>query len=287
MAQYKILLDERLYRTTKEQRAYLGKCLEVFKKYFHAKIAIFEPYYDKKSYAFSASDSSLKLQILRTNKFEKFNYDEVTPCSCPELNAIGFTNAFIGKIFHILSSNKENIVIIPFIQSGNHRELKKKQYTDRVFFIGNIDQEINSNISMWIKQDEVLKLSCPSEDCLFPAAELCNGFDKWRSEILHSFSSNKIALFSNISLEVALRNKYEYSSKLTAINKAKAKKDKKGNPPKRQVFIGNEGEAYLSSDFENGGFEVYNKKPIHMGQYRFNGIKEKEADNAGHPLYLK
>lgn len=82
-------------------------------------------------------------------------------------------------------------------------------------------------------------------------------------------------------------NNYTYDSCLTALNKKKAKHDKNGNNPKRQIFKSKQLDVYLSTDFIHGGFEVYNKKPTHQGQFKFNGEFEKDSDNNTHPLYLK
>lgn len=284
--QYKILLDEK-FGYSSNQTAYLKGIIRIFKEYFRAKIVIFEPFYSSQNCNMSKMDSLITRQILTTRKYEKYNYNNVIPTSSSELTALGFSPIFIGKINYILEQSNDNVIIVPYIQDLKHRDLKCKHVNNKVFFIGNFDQEIDSNIKKWIQQGDLIKIQNPSFSKKFPAEDFCAGYDDWRSEILQPNSSDdKISTFYKIGLEVAERNKYLYDSQLTALNKTKAKK-KNGQSPKRQIFKSPELDVYLSTDFENGGFEVYNCKPTHQGQYKFNGDFEKEADDNSHPLYLK
>lgn len=52
---------------------------------------------------------------------------------------------------------------------------------------------------------------------------------------------------------------------------------------KRRVFgiIKNGSKQYLSIDFEKGMFEVLNDRGVHLGEYRFCGTKNKDADKDG------
>lgn len=292
MKKYKILIDEKFYQNTKLQVDYLMKFLKMVSDYFDAKIITFEPFTRPiKSFNKSSNYNKINKAILLTHKIEKRDLDLVIHTNSDlTLKNMGFTDEFIDKIFYILNSDTDNVVIIPLIYSKNHRELQSKHINDKIFFIGNFDEEVNSNISMWIENNEVINLNQPSIDNKFPAASICNGFDVWRSEILSGILSNeddKISSFGKIGLEVAKRNNYVYDEKLTYINKKLAKKDKNGNSPKRQIFTSKNRNVYLSTDFLHGGFEVYNNKPDHQGQYKFNGVFEKEPDDKSHPLYLK
>lgn len=292
MKKYKILIDEKFYQNTKLQTDYLEDLLKVVAGYFDAKIIVFEPF-TRPIKSFNKSSNYIKINkaILSTHKIEKWDLDSVIHINGDlSIKNLGFTDEFIDKISYILNKDINNIVIVPLVYSKNHREIQQKYVNDRIFFIGNFDEEVNSNISMWIENNELINLTQPSIDNKFPAAFICNGFDSWRSEILSGLSSNeddKIAIFDKIGLEVAKRNNYTYDTKLTGINKKHAKKDKNGNSPKRQIFSLISKEVYLSTDFLHGGFEVYDNKPNHQGQYRFNGIFEKEPDDKSHPLYLK
>lgn len=285
---YRILLDDKFYDN--KPNKYLYQLLDVLKKYFDADIVIFEPFTKPvKTYNHSYNGQMINFEILRTHKIQKFNLSDVIPGRDIFFNSLGFSEIFIGKLNYILNKYPSDFIIIPYVYAQEHRFLRYKNYQDKVFFIGNIDEEIESNIANWIKKDELIHIDTPSFENKFPAFEFCNGFDEWRNGILKSVSSNdddKISTFQKIALEVATRNKYIYDSYLTALNKNKAKRDKNGNSPKRQIFKTKKLDVYLSTDFMHGGFEVYNKKPTHQGQYKFNGEFEKAPDDNSHQLYL-
>lgn len=288
---YRILLDDKFYKNQPNENKYLYQLLDIIKKYFDADIVIFEPFTESiKTYTSSYNGQKINQEILKTHKMRKFNLSDVVPVKDTFLNDLGFNEVFVGKINYILNKYPSDSVIIPYVYSHEHRSLKYKNYQDKMFFIGNIDEEIDSNIANWIKKDELIHIDVPSFKNKFPAFEFCNGFNEWRNEIIRSTSlsdNDKISTFQKIALEVATRNNYTYDSCLTALNKKKAKHDKNGNSPKRQIFKSKQLDVYLSTDFIHGGFEVYNKKPTHQGQFKFNGEFEKDSDNNTHPLYLK
>ena len=288
---YKILLDDNFYHNSMEQSKYLDRLLKSIKQYFDADIVFFEPFYteNKKMISLNAKSKFINRQILSTEKVIKYNLNDVNMHSNSVLEKNrGFDNMFIGKIEYIISKHPTSIIIIPLIYSKMNRELQFKEYDKRIYFIGNFDEEVDSNIAAWIKNNRLIHIDNSNINCKFPAKEICNGYNEWRSEILKpSYYGDKIADFTKIGLEVASRNNYVYDSQLTALNKKKSKHDKKGRPPKRQVFKNQKCDIYLSTDFENGGFEVYDKHANHLGQYKFNGDFEKEPDTNSHPLYLK
>lgn len=286
---YKILLDDNFYRNTLEQNRYLDKLLQAIKNYFDAKIVIFEPFYKKNtSYHLTYLSQNINRKILETEKVEKYDLNNVVGVSDVFLENMSFTQLFIGKINYIMNNYPNDILIIPLVYNIKNRELAVKSLEGYIFFIGNYDEEVNSNIADWIFNNELIHIQEPNFDNKFPAKDLCNGYNEWRSEILQSsYSGQKISDFTQIGFEVAIRNHYIYDVKLTALNKRRAKKDKKECSPKRQVFINQARDIYLSTDFLHGGFEVYDKNAVHQGQYKFNGNFEKAPDNNSHPLFLK
>ncbi len=287
---YKILLDDNFYRNTIAQNRYLDKLIQAIKDYFDAKIIIFEPFYKKNvSYSLSFMSQAINRKILETEKVEKCDLNNVVNTSNVFLENMSFTQSFIGKVKYIMDVYPNDILIIPLVYSIKNRELATRNLDDCIFFIGNYDEEVKSNIADWIAtNNELIHIPNSSYNNKFPAQKLCNGYNEWRSEILQpSYSGDKISDFAKIGFEVAIRNNYFYDSQLTALNKKRAKKDKKGHSPKRQVFVNQAKDIYLSTDFENGGFEVYNRNAVHQGQYKFNGDFEKDPDNNSHPLFLK
>lgn len=286
---YRILLDDNFYRNTISQNEYFDKLIQAIKVYFDATIIFFEPFYKKNiSYNLSYMSQKINQKLLATEKVEKCDLNNVVNVSDTFLENMSFTQLFIGKIKYIMSIYPNDIIIIPLIYSNKNRELAIKNVGDCIFFIGNYDEEVESNISTWITNNELIHIPESSFENKFPAENLCNGYNKWRSEILQSsYSGDRISEFTKIGFEVAIRNHYIYDSQLTALNKKRAKKDKNGNSPKRQVFKNQAKDTYLSTDFLHGGFEVYDKNARHQGQFKFNGDFEKEPDDESHPLYLK
>ncbi len=233
---YRILLDERFYLNTIEQFKYFDKLLNIIKDYFDAKIVLFEPFSSTtKSYNIYFRGNQINLKILRTHKIEKMDLNKVNEQDDETLSNLGFNKIFIGKIQYILQKYPDDILIIPYIYKPEHRELRTKYINRRIYFIGNIDEEVESNISNWISCNQLLSFDVPSIDNKFPANSICDGFDLWRSEILKSYiSGEKESLFTKIGMEVAKRNHYIYDGKLTAINKRKQKKIKMETFPKTQ-----------------------------------------------------
>lgn len=286
---YKILLDDNFYKNTLEQNEYLKRLIQTIEDYFDAQIVLFEPFcQSKRTYNLASMEQIVNKRIHKTKKAEKYDLNDVVITSDSSLENMEFTSLFIGKINCIMNKNPKDIIIIPLIYSHKNRELSIKSKDNYLFFIGNYDEEVESNIANWINNNTLIHISEPNFTNKFPAKDLCNGFNGWRSEILKpSYGRDKISDFTKIGFEVALRNHYIYDPHLSALNKKKAKKDKNGNHPKRQVFKNKKKDVYLSIDFENGGFEVYDKNARHQGQYKFNGDFEKSSDENSHPLYLE
>lgn len=287
---YKILFDDILYKNIVEQNAYFNKLIDAFSLYFDATIVCFIPFGEKqRSNTLTMGLQNINKKIHKTQKQVKYNSNDVTDVSDNELEKLGFSKSFIGKIYYIRKNCPNDVIIVPFAYNKSNRNLRTKNTRTFLFYIGNYDEEVESNISKWISDNNpILHISNPNFDNKFPAKDLCNGYDKWRSEILQpNYNGDKISAFTQIGFEVAIRNHYIYDAHLSALNKQKARPDKKGNRPKRHVFKNEKKDVYLSIDFENGGFEVYNKNAVHQGQYRFNGNFEKDPDDNSHPLYLK
>lgn len=286
---YKILLDDNFYRNTIVQNEYFNRLIQAIKDYFDATIIFFEPFYKKNiSYNLSSMSQKINQKILATRKVEKCDLNNVVNVSDNFLEGLSFTQLFIGKIKYIINAYPDDVIIIPLIYNIKNRELTNKFIDDCIFFIGNYDEEVKSNIANWISNNNLIHIPESNFENKFPAKKLCDGYDKWRSEILQSsYSGDRISDFTKIGFEVAIRNHYIYDPQLTALNKKKAKKDKNGNSPKRQVFRNKANDTYLSTDFLHGGFEIYDKNAHHQGQFKFNGDFEKSPDEDSHPLYLK
>lgn len=283
-----ILLDDEFYRNSSEANQYLDRLLDAIGKFFEAEIVFFEPFYSQpKSFHLDFYSQLINKKILKTHKSKKYDLNKLKEVKEDIFDdKLPFSQLLIDKINYILLENPEDKIIVPLVYNIQNRKVAEKKYEDKLFIIGNFDEEVESNIADWIEANEVIHMSMPTIDNIFPAHELCGGFDKWRSNILQpNYDGDKISDISAIGKEVAKRNNYKYNVYLTKNNKLNASKDKNRYSPKRQVFVNDEKSVYLSTDFENGGFEVYDKNKVHQGQYKFNGNFEKKADGKGHKLY--
>ncbi|WP_188400208.1 hypothetical protein [Sporomusa sp. GT1] len=116
----------------------------------------------------------------------------------------------------------------------------------------------------------------PSTDALFPNSSIC--FELETEYFRRKQNEDKISLIECIGREVAIRNNY-------VENREMAQKNKQRFNSKRVVFKSRGKEPiYLSIDFESGGFEVFDHKLEHLGQFSFGGEKIKEADSINHQL---
>ncbi len=132
---------------------------------------------------------------------------------------------------------------------------------------------INTDFTGWVPaKDFFPKLESPKRE-----------EEKWKKFIAKRDSlsnRDRMAFIEFEGTKVAERNGYQLDSFTTKINRSK--------DSKRKVFSFGlqKGKIYLSIDFETGGFEVCNYKGEHLGEYRFSGIKEKEADSS-HDIEIK
>jgi len=119
----------------------------------------------------------------------------------------------------------------------------------------------------------------PSLDHFLPVVNLSNqlvedDWDKFIEELRHLSSQEKIVKIEEMAKNVAEINGYTYDQKRSAYNQTKNKL--------RSIYAAGKGrhKIYLSTDFENGGFEVCDHKGQHLGEYNFRGEQTKKADES-------
>ena len=157
---YKILLDDNFYANTQGQHKYLSGLLDVIQKYFNAKIVYFTPFsFDaRQKLHFMQMTQQINKMILHTQKVKKYDLDKVIPVSDDFLQKeYGFDECFIGKLSYLLEAEPDDTLIIPLVYSKEHRKLNCKDYNTRIYFIGNYNEEVRSNIVQWIQENEVIK----------------------------------------------------------------------------------------------------------------------------------
>lgn len=112
----------------------------------------------------------------------------------------------------------------------------------------------------------------------FPNKMLCFALNE---EFLQKrYTASKIPLIVKYGTEAALRNGFTENKHLSVINSKK-----QGNMRKVYSRAGKY-PMYLSLDFESGGFEVFDCKGVHLGQFSFSGIQVKSSEPKTHKLYF-
>ena len=115
----------------------------------------------------------------------------------------------------------------------------------------------------------------------FPNKKSCSGLNDEFLLLKAGKSIDEIkALIFEFAEEAAYRNGYKYDEGLSKKNSAKYKFRKVYIAETRNKII-----SYLCVDVESGGFEVFDKNQIHLGQYDFSGEQSKEAEPKTHKIY--
>lgn len=117
-------------------------------------------------------------------------------------------------------------------------------------------------------------------DAIFPRAPFCAKYNDYVLQTIadnHLDQSGKNAIFESVGGVVAGYNLYSKNNRLSRINSTKDKR--------RIVYEKYSGKKYfLSLDLESGGFEVFDRRYQHLGQYSFSGVQDKPADPRNHKL---
>ena len=168
---------------------------------------------------------------------------------------------------------------IMFIGKRNYHLKSSCQFQSDTIFSIDISKagiiETTDVLLRYFKQDL-------NSDKVFPMEEFCS-YIKYNDYVMKEIQnkkmnqSEKIALFEKIGDTVAKYNFYKRNKILSSKNSTPSRK--------RIVYtkIQNK-DFHLSLDFESGGFEVFDKKYIHQGQYNFDCKKVKRAEPKTHKL---
>jgi hypothetical protein len=151
----------------------------------------------------------------------------------------------------------------------------------------NINTNIITTLSSWIDKKSLIELiktkllnglDKANEDNLFPNNELARIISPTMTEIRNDSKLN-VSMRNSLSLErgriVALLNGYEYSEKVSNLNKSKNKI--------RHIYTSGTGtkQVYLSIDVKSFGYEVCSHDGTHIGECNFEGEFTKSADSKG------
>ena len=117
------------------------------------------------------------------------------------------------------------------------------------------------------------------ENSVFPNAHLCAALNE--EYLKHRATEDRMSLIKKIGGEVATRNGYCYDRRLSSINS-------QIQQSVRHVYSRtNTINAFLSLDFESGGFEVFDHSGVHLGQFSFAGKQVKSASPSTHKLFFR
>lgn len=115
-------------------------------------------------------------------------------------------------------------------------------------------------------------------DELFPNKHYCSSLNT--NFLKERHTGDRKALIIKIGDEVASRNGYIKNDYLSMLNSRKQRS-------MRAVYSKlRKSPTYLSLDFESGGFEVFDKNGLHLGQYSFDGARTKVPAPDTHKLYF-
>lgn len=213
-----------------------------------------------------------KLQKMMEKKY--VDLEEIEPAKCitemiiPDVEG---KDAFLRYLNYVKSS------AIMFVGKDNY-------LLDRPFrFRSDEEFEVDTSHAATIETTDVLFKYLRRNinyDVMFPMQGLCREYNDYVMNEIESKQMDqyqKNALFEQIGGIVAKYNFYEKNQRLCALNSSRNKK--------RTVYTKSIGlEYHLSLDFESGGFEVFDKNFVHMGQYNFSCIIVKKAQPKSHKL---
>lgn len=278
---YKILFDDDFYIHIQENKEYFEKLFDMLNNFFNLEFILFRPFgvVAPRTPLKAITHAFIDQKILNTHRVSKLDFDNVTEISDNDFDKLNFSNVFIGKILYAKSLYPNINLIIPLALNKHKKDIKSSK--NYIFYINKYDEELNSNIDLWITSEDFINIELPSKELLFPGKELCGGYENMREEALNMSWTDKISRLQEIAQEVSIRNNYIHDVKLSSINSKEA-----GNMRELYVSKGNE-KIYLSLDTENGGFEVFDKNLKYLNQYKFNGEFDKASDPSTHWIVLK
>ena len=214
--------------------------------------------------------------IYKMSKRDYIDLDNIQPAQClvnmyiPDVEG---KEAFLSYLNHVKNDS------IIFVGKRNYHIKSPCQFQGDTVFSIDISKagiiETTDVLLRYLKQDL-------NSDEIFPMEGFCS-YVKYNDYVIKEIQnkkmnqSEKIALFEKIGDTVAKYNFYERNKGLSNKNSTSSKK--------RIVYtkIQNK-DFHLSLDFESGGFEVFDKKYIHQGQYNFDCKKVKRAEPKTHKL---
>jgi hypothetical protein len=174
------------------------------------------------------------------------------------------------------------------------------QELELFMFIGQQNHNVSIPLLFALNEDskfETIPICDPELDCnnqlyralketgsndIFPYSTLCTKINQMYMKESQAGidQSQRMAKILTFGKEAALRNGYQYNQILSNRNSTSTSKRVIFNRHKQPHY-------YLSLDFESGGFEVFDHKGDHLGQYSFDGRFNKAATPESHKIKIQ
>lgn len=267
-----ILLDNDFYEEILEDD-YINKLVNFIDHFFDLDVSVFHPFCNVgNSWSKQNMLAVIQLKLQKIGKIELLDAELITPIENISYNSLNFSSDFIGEITYLL--DKYINVIIPVTPNKHKCDVKK--IGEHVYIVNHVLQELDSNISFFIRNNLFMQnIINPSLNNPLPNKEICEEYFLLQREMITS-GYDTLNTYSKIAKEVAMRNRYIYNRNVSVKNKSKNSIKSK----RREIYDYNK-KQYVSTDFESGCFEVYNKNGIHQGESSYIGDLISPADNTG------
>lgn len=179
-------------------------------------------------------------------------------------------------------ASKKNFEVVIYLGECNHKVKRPLK-----FICSGVNYEITAICNPMTESCKVhLDFLCcceklntlPVLENLFPNADFCIELNREFKSKIGLSGIDRICLIEKTAHQIAVLNHFKYNPDLS-------KKNSKSMKSKRAIFMsGTDIYIYLSVDFESGGFEVFDHKKQHLGQYSFIGTRVKPPSPNTHKL---
>ena len=177
----------------------------------------------------------------------------------------GFSANIKDYLLFLGNANFTNAPSISFVFRDNTYELS---------VVGDINDLDVRLFSDSLRNLILVNAEKPSLESPLPNKKLCKEIlDYQINETKSANVSSKTSIILKCAKEVAKRNFYKYSQKVTSMNNNEG--------VIRHIFVDAESEKdiYISIDIRHGNFEVYNSKGKHKDEYDYCGNPQNKTDN--------
>lgn len=183
-----------------------------------------------------------------------------------------YTVSFLQYISYIICNKNQSVI---FLGKDNSKLVPEIEFNSgKILAIADVSEKL---------QEGLLEYYEIEPNAFFKRKVVCKQLDinnNVVNKLRTQSNSERRATIKKYGDLIARLNYFEYSKKLSTLNSKK-------QGAERRVYKSKDNNGYLSIDFESGGYEVFDSKCVHQGQYNFNLDKVKDAQPKTHRLYIK